>query len=155
MFRNTATPAAEPPVPVEVPPAELIPLSHLSLDLSTPVTGWSAFLTVRNIAIVSDDVGRDSITKADARTLIAEKHENERRAQEVAKQNEQRMIEADRVHRAQIWGGLHWAEIPDGVLPVQAMTQAAHDAQPKRLSPLQEALAGESMTYHPIPQDEE
>ena len=29
-----------------------------------------------------------------------------------------------------------------------AMTQADRDAQPKRLSPLQEALSGESMVYH-------
>jgi hypothetical protein len=74
MFRNTSTAAIEPPAPLEVVAAAttLIPLSVLALDLAAPATGWSPFLTVRNIAIVSDDVGRDSITRADARTLIAE-----------------------------------------------------------------------------------
>jgi hypothetical protein len=147
MFRTVT---ATEPAPIVVPPAELIPLSVLGLNVSAPVGGWEPFLTVRNLEILVDDIGRPSVSRDDARTLIAEKHENERRAQEVAKRNEQRMIESDRVRRESIWGGLPWYELPDGVLPVVAMTAADKAAQPKRMSPLQEALSGESMTYHPI-----
>jgi hypothetical protein len=40
---------------------------------------------------------------------------------------------------------------PEGVLPVQAMLEAARAAAPKRRTPLQEALDNETdLTYHPI-----
>jgi hypothetical protein len=45
--------------------------------------------------------------------------------------------------------------MPDSVLPVMAMTQAARDARPRRTSVLQDALTrtpGE-MTFHPIRPD--
>ena len=50
--------------------------------------------------------------------------------------------------------GVPWYEIPAGVLPVVAMTQSARDAQPKRRSVLDDALAGDgSMVFHP-PRDD-
>jgi hypothetical protein len=58
MFRNTAA-AIEPPV--VAPPAELVPLSVLGLDVSAPATGWEPFLTVRNITILFDDIGRSQL----------------------------------------------------------------------------------------------
>lgn len=56
MFRNTSPAAIEPPAPVVTPPADLIPLSVLALDVAAPVTGWEPFLTVRNIPVVVDDI---------------------------------------------------------------------------------------------------
>ena len=53
------------------------------------------------------------------------------------------------VAAASIWRGPA-VDLPYGVSPSSAMLQAARDAQPKRMGVLQEALAGESMTYHPI-----
>jgi hypothetical protein len=156
MFNKTPAPAIEPAPAVEVDPVDLIPLSVLALDLSAPVNGWSPFLTVRNIAIVSDDVGRDSITRADARTLIAEKRENEARAQEVARRQEQQAIEADRVRRASIWGGLPWHALPHGVSAAEAWAQAEKDAQPRRRSVLEDALSNEgSVIYSLGPESDE
>jgi hypothetical protein len=140
------------PAPVEVPPSDLIPLSVLALDVAAPTTGWEPFLTVRNIAIVSDDVGRKAVSRDDARTLIAEKHENERRAQEVARRQEQAAIAADQAFRAALPRGLPWYELPANVSPAQAWAQAEKDAQPKRTSLLEEALSNSgTLTYHPLP----
>ena len=62
-------------------PADLlVPLSVLALDLSAPsVGGWPAYLAGRGIEVVADDLGRDSITRADARRLFTERREAEAR----------------------------------------------------------------------------
>ena len=47
--------------------------------------------------------------------------------------------------------------MPGDVLPAAAMLAAVQDAQPRRVTQLQEALAGKSLTFHPIrstPDDE-
>jgi hypothetical protein len=102
MFRNLPSPLADTDVTVPAVPSEVVPLSVLALDLPSPATGWEPFLTVRNIAIVVDDIGRPSVSRDDAGTLIAEKHEGERRAREVAKQQEQAAIAADQAWRSQL-----------------------------------------------------
>jgi hypothetical protein len=157
MFR--AAPAAVPAVDVvpEVTPVvvePMVPLSVLSLDLPVPVEGWALFLGKRGVAIVPDDLGRDCVTRGDARRLLDEYTADQLRKQAVLKVQEQAAVEADRVRRAQIWGGLHWTELPDGVHPAAAMLQSAKDAQPKRRSPLEESFAGETMTYHGWPAEE-
>jgi hypothetical protein len=66
-------------------------------------------------------------------------------------------VEADRVRRASIWGGIPADQLPVGVSAASAMFAADRDARPKRMTPLQEALSGESLTFHPIrdvPEDE-
>jgi hypothetical protein len=78
MFTKTA-PVAE-PTPVEVGtavPTELIPLSYVALDHPEPGGGWDAYLTVRNIPVLTDDLGRASISRADAKQLFIERRENE------------------------------------------------------------------------------
>jgi hypothetical protein len=144
MFR---TPVAEPASDVIVP-ADLIPLSVLQLDLSEPPIGWIAFLADRHIGVVADDLGRSAISRADARQLFTEARADQVRKAEMHAESEKRAVEADRQWRAQLPRGVPWYEVPDGVLPVVAMTAADRAAQPKRLSPLQEALSGESMTFH-------
>ena len=104
----------------------------------------------RGIEIVLDDLGRSCISRADAKTLFIEQREGEARKREMLDRNEQRAIEQDRLRRALIWRGLPAVDLPYGVSASSAMLQAARDAQPKRMGVLQEALAGESMTYHPI-----
>jgi hypothetical protein len=37
------------------------------------------------------------------------------------------------------------------VAPAAGMLQAAQDARPRRLTPLEEQLAGETLTYHSFP----
>jgi hypothetical protein len=51
---------------------------------------------------------------------------------------------------AQLHGGVPWDRIPADVLPATAMLQNAHDAQPRRMSVLQEALGQSSRTFHPM-----
>jgi hypothetical protein len=146
MFHRT--PDTEPTHDVKVP-AELVPLSVLSLDLEAPSSaGWAAYLTGRGIEVLVDDLGRSSISRVDARQLFDEHRENEARKARQREAAERQAIELDRQWRAQLPSGVPWYEIPPDVLPVVAMTQADRDAQPKRLTPVQEALAGESMTYH-------
>ena len=50
----------------------LVALSVLSLDLDPPsVGGWTHYLAELGIAIVSDDLGRDCIARADAARLFS------------------------------------------------------------------------------------
>ena len=159
MFRSTPviehTESNTPRAVAQVDPADLIPLSVLQLDLPAPGGGWNAYLSNRHIEIVTDDLGRASILRVDARMLFDEKRANEVRQAERRAEAEKGAIESDRQWRASLPHGLPWYDVPDGVLPVVAMTQAARDAQPKRLSPLQEALSGESLTYHRLPSTDE
>jgi hypothetical protein len=52
----------------------------------------------------------------------------------------QEAVEADQARRAQLYKGVPWYKIPDGVSPAQAMAQAGRDAEPRRVSPMQEWL---------------
>ena len=73
------------------------------------------------------------------------------RRREAIARNEQRAIEADRLHRSQIWQGVPADSLPVGVAPAAAMLQAARDAEPRRQTPLEAALSNNSeMTYHSI-----
>ena len=81
MFRPA--PVAQPADDVIVP-AELIPLSHVVLDLDAPAVGWDAYLTGRGILIVRDHIRRKAISSADARQLFDEQREAEARRRDVA-----------------------------------------------------------------------
>jgi hypothetical protein len=153
MFKTT--PAAEPAPVVEVEPVDLIPLSVLGLDVAEPTTGWTAYLTGRGIPIVLDDVGRKSVSRADARQLFDEKHESEARRREAVARREREAIEADQLRRAALYKGVSAELLPVGVSAGDAMAAAALAAEPKRTTPLQEALSGESMRYHRLPSTDE
>jgi hypothetical protein len=141
----------QPPLPDVKVPADLLPLSHLELDLPAPVESWAAHLAGRNIEITLDDIGRMSISREDARLLIAEQREAEVRRREKVAELERQAVEADQRRRAQIYAGIPVAAIPADVHPARAMLEASRDARrPRRMSPLQEALSGEGMTFHPI-----
>jgi hypothetical protein len=130
--------------------ADVIPLSHLELDLVAPVEGWTVFLAARGVEVTLDDIGRMSVSRGDARQLLIEQREAEVRRREKAAELERQAVERDRAWRAQLGGGIPANAIPDGVAPAAAMLQAAVDARPRRTSVLQEALAGEALTFHPI-----
>ena len=146
MFNKTA-PVVE-PAPVMDPPEQLVSLVELQLSLAAPVEGWATHLADRGIAIVLDDLGRSAVAREAARRLLDEKREHEARGREMAAEAERAAIEADQRWRASLPHGLPWYEIPDGVLPVVAMTQAAKDSQPRRRSMLEESLAGDTLTFH-------
>jgi hypothetical protein len=151
MFKTT--PATE-PAPVKVALDELIPLSVLELDLPAPAAGWLIELDRRGIEVVTDDLGRASITRADARQLFDEHREAEARAREVAARQERQAIEADRQWREQLPSGTPWWQLPVGVSAAEVWAKAEKDAKPKRRTPLEDALAGGGMVYRPL-QDEE
>jgi hypothetical protein len=63
--------------------------------------------------------------------------------------------ELEELRRAQLRGGVSADMVPAGVLPATAMLQAVRDAQPRRRTPLEEALGGGGLVYHPIERDDE
>jgi hypothetical protein len=157
MFRSTAAAAG---VPVEeVAPSSLVPLSVLRLEMD-PGGDWSAYLAERDVPVLTDAVGRDSVLSSDARALLAEYRTRVAAEREAAARRhellELRLVEQDRLRRAQIWQGLPAEHLPEGVAPAAAMLQAAADSRPRRTSVLEEALAGGGITFHPIgpPEDE-
>lgn len=148
MFRTAPVTEPEPDEVISPGGKEPVPLSHLELDLPAPTLGWLIELDRRGIEIVLDDVGRKSISRENARTLLDEQREREVRQREAAARNEQRAIEADRLRLAQVWRG---APAVEGVPAAAAMLQADKDAQPRRTSVLQHALANSGeLVFHPI-----
>lgn len=156
MFNKASATVIEPAPEVRVELEPTVPLSVLALDLGEPgVGGWHAYLEYRDIAIVVDGIGRDSISSADARRLLTEKREAEARAREAAAERERRLVEADQRRRAQLWQGLPADYLPVGVLPAAAMLQANKDARPRRTSPLEHALSNSGeLVYQPIQNEE-
>lgn len=152
MFRTT--PVTEPDAPDDVVPAELIPISYIQLDLPAPLEagGWHAYLAAKGIEVLTDDLGRLAVSRGDARQLFVERREAEARHREVLAERDRQAIESDRRWRAQVWTS---APAVEGVPAATLMLQSNKDAQPKRTSPLEEALAGETMTYHAWPNEGE
>ncbi len=75
---------------------ELIPVSHLELDLAPPSSrGWHVYLAGRGIRVRPDDLGRPAIPRKAARRLFVERAESEARARELTARNDQ-MIELKR-----------------------------------------------------------
>jgi hypothetical protein len=133
---------------LKIPAGEPIPLSILELDLPAPTIGWAAGLAQRGISVVTDDLGRLCVARADARRLFDEQREHEARAREALARREAAAVAAYEQQRASIWKGVPADRLPVGVSASDAIVAAAKDAQPKRVTPFQEALAGESLTYH-------
>jgi hypothetical protein len=152
MFRSTATE----PAPVEVVPADLIPLSHFALDHPQPPEGWSNFLGRRGITLRPDHIGRDAISSHDAQVLLHEQRSAQLRAVKLRQLAEAEAVEADQLRRALIWKGVSADHMPPGVAPAAVMLQADKDSQPRRQSVLQHALANTGeMVFHPMGGDED
>jgi hypothetical protein len=150
MFRSPAAPDPLPLKVVEVPAADLIPLSHLSLDLDVPPIGWLTYLGNIGVEVLTDDIGRSAIHRHDARRLFDEHRENEVRKAELRAAAEKRAVEADLQLRAQMPAGV---KVPDGMTYAEAAMQAELDAlsyQRRRRSPLEDALDGAGMTFHSL-----
>jgi hypothetical protein len=143
---------------LKVPPGEPVPVSVLALDLPEPAGGWLVELERRGIEVTVDDLGRRSVPRDVARTLIAEHAAAEDRKREVMQRNEAAAVEADRAFRAALPQGIPWHRLPSlDVLPVQAMTAAAAAEQPRRTPTQNEWLFGEVddlMVYHELPAED-
>jgi hypothetical protein len=58
---------------------QLVPLTHLSLDLDPPLDGWPEFFAERNIEVAEDDLGRPSVARRVLAELLAEREVEEAR----------------------------------------------------------------------------
>src|SRR5215211_6136553 len=107
-------PDTEPAANADVSPrcSNLLPLSHLALDLPEPAEGWPAFLSSRDIAVVADDIGRSAISRSDAKRLFTERRDNELRQREVIARIELEAEKRDQAFRAALPKGLAWHEVP-------------------------------------------
>jgi hypothetical protein len=122
MFRIPETNLPDVAVEYEHDPADLVPLSHLALDLDAPFGGWDAALKTMGVDVLTDDIGRKAIARDDARRLIAEHREAEARQREAAERHDA-VLEEQR--RAQLHGGWSADQIPEGVNPVTWLLQTA------------------------------
>jgi hypothetical protein len=52
-----------------------IPISHLSLDASEPLVGWSAFFEERYITVMDDSLGRPSVARHVVADLLVSEHD--------------------------------------------------------------------------------
>jgi hypothetical protein len=60
MEQNQATEGPEAPV---CDACRRIPVSHLSLDVQEPITGWLRFFEERNVQVFDDHLGRPSVAR--------------------------------------------------------------------------------------------
>jgi hypothetical protein len=141
-----------------VDPPELVTLAELAAEGFGP---WDSLYTkgprdvIEALArqldgeVVLDDIGRRCVTRDTARRLFAERDQGERRQREAQERREAELAEL--AANNPVRGGVPADRIPDGVLPTAAMLQAAKDAEPRRRSVLEEALANrDGLVYHPL-----
>jgi hypothetical protein len=157
MFRNTLpSPLADTDVIEHA--ADLVPLSHLALDLDVPPIGWAAYLNNIGVEIVTDDLGREAIHRHDARRLIAEHRDDEVRKAEVRAAAEKRAIEDDQAFRRGLGVGVPTSVIPaDSTYAQAALASQLNelDYRPKRTSLMEEVFSNsKEMVIHPLERDE-
>ena len=135
--------------------ADLVPLSHLALDLSEPADGWTVWLSERGVAISFDDLGRRAISRGDAKKLLDQQRQIEIRQQDHAARVEAEAIQKDREFRAALSPGIPWWRL-DGVSYAQAAAEAEAAGHPQRTPSPGEWLFGEAetMVYTELPRDE-
>jgi hypothetical protein len=141
-----------------VDPADLVPLGELAVE----GFGWGGFVASPFDAIavlagqlgeevVLDDLGRRCVSRQVARRLFTERAEAEAKRQEM-----QERIDAEYLERAAanpVWAGITADQVPAGVTAAEAMMMAGalEDAQPRRQSVLEHALANDGeIEFHPI-----
>jgi len=120
-------------------------------------------LDLTNVAVLADDVGWRSVSRDDARRLLAEHRASAARAEERLhrhrEETERRAVERDRQFRAQLHPGLPASMFAEGEDPIRVQIAAELAADPRRRSvreELFEAQFGRSAddekgyTYHPI-----
>jgi hypothetical protein len=145
MFRS---PAVEPASEVVVPCDHPVPLTQLELDLGVPPESWLIYLGRRAIAIIPDDLGRDSVSRSDARRLLLEKREHQLR---VARQQavwEAEQIELDQSFRASLPRGLPVSAFAGDMSYGDLVAAEEAAGVPRRRSLMEESLSGQSGQYH-------
>jgi hypothetical protein len=132
---------------------ELIALSVLELDLDRPaIGGWHSHLGRLGVAVVQDDLGRDSISRDAARELFTEQREQRELADRKREEIDRQAVERDQAFRAGLGGGIPADAVPAGMTAGMLMMASDPELQrPRRESVLDHALSREEgLTYHPI-----
>jgi hypothetical protein len=124
---------------------DLIPLTHVGLELGVPAEGWPSFLGRRGIRFVSDRIGRDAISAGDAQRLLAERRADELRRRAVLKVQDAEAEEKDRAWRAALPKGLPWWAL-DGMSLAEAAAVHEAAAHPSRTPTPGEWLFNEHST---------
>jgi hypothetical protein len=156
MFRIPNTDLPAPPDITD--PAELVPLAELAVEgfgyggpyVVTPKDAADVLARDLGDEVTLDDIGRRCVSREVARRLFTERAETERRQREAQQRHEEELAEQAANNRPR--GGVPADRVPDGVSPAAAMLQAALDAEPRRRSVLEEALANRdgAIVYHPV-----
>ena len=76
-MRIETTPVLEAKEPAVCSGCQLVPISHLGLDITEPLGGFPKILAANDIEIVTDDLGRDAITREALGELLAKRREHE------------------------------------------------------------------------------
>lgn len=147
MFRNTLPDTER---PAQVMNDEPIPLSVLALDLAEPGDGWTAYLAGRGIKTLSDDIGREAVSRGDAKVLLDEQRALAQRRNEMLAAADAAAEQHYREWRAELFSGIPADAFPEGARPAEAMLAAARGAQPRRESVLETALSNrDELVFHP------
>lgn len=133
--------------------ADLVPVTHLALDIPEPGNGWPAELASRGIPVVDDDIGRPAIAIGAARDLVAEHRENEAIKARHRVEMERQAVEADRRFRASLPAGIGPDSVPIGVSPAELMMLSDPlDQSARRQSVLEHALEHQdgAVVFHSV-----
>jgi hypothetical protein len=156
MFRATAT---APPTQDMPAVADTIPLTVLQLDHPAPAAGWTAYLAGRGVEIVEDDLGREAISRGDAKILLDEQRKREAKRAELLARADEAAEQFDREWRAQLGVGIPASAIPAGMTYAAAVASAELDGvgYRPRATLVADVLDNdaETMMFHPFPADEE
>lgn len=100
--------------------------------------------------VIFDDLGRRCVSREAARGLFAEREECERRRRELQERRDAQA--AEQTASNPVWRGFPDDRLPAGVSAASAMLAAAKDAEPRRQSVLEHALAngGGFLEYHRV-----
>lgn len=141
--------------------ADLVPIAALCAEgfgygqplIATPKDAVNALEAELGDQVILDAIGRRAVTRKTARRLFDERREAEQRQREVQERNDTQFAELAAVNAPR--GSVPASAVPEGVLPVQALTQAVHDAQPRRTSVLEDALSNDGLSFHRIREEDE
>jgi hypothetical protein len=86
--------------------------------------------------------------------LLDEQRANELRAAKLRQLAEAEAVERDQQFRAQLPKGLSWLDVPDGSTAADVWRAAELSKLPRRRSMLEEALEADTLTFHPICNEE-
>jgi hypothetical protein len=115
----------------------------------TPHEAVDALAAPAGRGVEADDLGRRSVSRKTARRLFAEQAAAERRQREVQERRDAKFAELAAANP--VWAGIPAPSDWDGVSAETVMLQAAKDAQPRRRSVLEHALAGRDGQAEYIP----